>query len=203
MLIYIVTEVIRRNASPTSLASPIIFLVAWIYATLKPVVLPKLTVPYGILAVHSFSLLSALGMFYAAGLKLGEEGTQTPTSLILQIVNAFVTAIGISIIMSMPIHLNGEPTVDEDKLLPAMDDFVTLYQWLSFNWMTDFVAIGATRPVEESDIWQLSHLLRARVLMTKFRHYEGVTLLRRILSANALDLTLDFVFSVRPVICFA
>lgn len=196
VLIFVAVQVIRRKDGPKSLASPIIFLVGWIYATLKPIIAPRLTVPYGILAVHGFSCLSGLGFLYAVGLEPANDNSQTPGSLALQIINIFITLLGICIISSMPIHLNGEPTIDEAGLLPAMDDFVTLYQWLSFSWMTDFVSIGAVRSVEESDLWQLSHLLRSRVIMAKFRHWRGKTLLRRLLSANALDLGVNFVLSV-------
>jgi hypothetical protein len=195
-----VLEIVRGNASPKQLATPIIFLVAWVYATLKPIARPRPTVPYGILAVHLFSLLSSLGVFYLWGLKLDDQRQLSPASLILHVINGFITFFGICIIMSMPIHANVEPTVDEDGLSPAKDDFVTLYQWLTFNWMSKFVAIGAERSVEESDIWQLSSLLRARVVMSKFRHFKRKTLLRRVLAANALDLSIDFVFTVsQPV----
>lgn len=196
VLSHAITELIRRNGGSGQLASPIVFLVAWIYATLKPIARPRPTVPYGILAVHLFSLLSSLGVFYVLGLHIGDESKQATACLPLHILNGFIAFFGISIIMSMPVHDNGEPTVGEDGLLPAMDDFVTLYQWLTFNWMTKFVAIGAERTVEESDIWQLSNLLRARVVMSKFRHLKRKTLLRRVIAANALDLFIDFVFSV-------
>ena len=197
LLTYSATSAIRGNRDLKQWVSPIIFLVAWIYATLKPIARPRRTVPYGILAVHLFSLLSSLGVFYALGLNL--DGDQTPASLVLHAINVFISFIGICIIMSMPIHSNGEPAVDEEGLLPAKDDFVTLYEWLTFNWMTNFVAIGAERTVQENDIWQLSSLLRARVLMSKFRHFKRKTLLRRVLAANALDLFIDFALTVRQV----
>lgn len=194
-------EIIRGNANLKQLTPPIIFLVAWVYATLKPIARPRPTVPYGILAVHLFSLLSSLGVFYLLGLKLGGQHKLSPASLIMHAINGFVTFVGICIIMSMPIHSNANvDVVDEDGLLPAKEDYVTLFQWLTFNWMSKFVAIGAERTVEESDIWQLSNLLRARVVMSKFRHFKRKTLLRRVLAANALDLSIDFVFTVsQPV----
>lgn len=196
VLVTAITQVIQGQTRLDYLVSPIIFSVGWIYATLKLIAFPGLTVPYGVLSVYIISLFSTVGALYTTVLNSDDGANGTTTYFALHIASGVISLFGIGIIMGMPLELNGEPTIDEDQLLPAKDDFVTLYGWLSFNWMTDFVKIGAQRAVEESDVWQLSYLLRARVLMTKFRHFRRGSLIRRLLAANALDLTCDCVLTV-------
>ncbi|KAF8318510.1 P-loop containing nucleoside triphosphate hydrolase protein [Clavulina sp. PMI_390] len=196
VLVDIIVDVAKHTHSPEALTIPAIFLSAWIYATLSPLVRPKETVPFGVLVVHLLSLVSSLIPMYVIALHLDSVLVEVHGNPLVHTANVLLTSIGIIIIMTFPLNEYGKPKIDEDGRLPAMDDFTSLYEWLSFNWMTEFVSIGTTRPVEEADVWQLSNLLRTRVLMTKFRQFKRKTLLRRVLSANALDLSTSFIFTL-------
>ena len=173
---------------------PSIYTLAWFYATVQPAFHAFTTIPTTLLFIHLFSLLSSLGTFYQIG---SFQGPITQATLIFQIVNAAITLSGLVIISSARFRDNGEPTVDRDGFAAAGDDYVTLWGWFTFGWMTKFVSIGDERPLEDSDIWQLSQLLRTRTLMAKFRTYKQKTLLRRLLYANALDMTINYTLSVR------
>ncbi|KAF8310766.1 P-loop containing nucleoside triphosphate hydrolase protein [Clavulina sp. PMI_390] len=84
-----------------------------------------------------------------------------------------------------------------EALPPAREDSLNLYQWLTFNWIGDFVYLGTQRPLQESDVWQLSGIVRAKVVMTKFRNFRlGSKLMRRVVAANAIELLLDFVLTL-------
>jgi hypothetical protein len=193
LLSWIVLRVAKGNSTSEALVTRIIFVLSWSYGLIYPLVDPPNTVPYPLLLIYIASLVSACGTFYNSG-----AAQQSDTSyLSLQLGNALLSAIGIAVILNMPLDSNGEPRADEEGRPPALDDYVTLFQWLTFTWMSPFISIGVSRAVEEADVWQLSRLLQSRILMAKFRKFNRKTLIARLLGANAFDLFLDFILTVR------
>ncbi|KAF8339574.1 uncharacterized protein EI90DRAFT_3151078 [Cantharellus anzutake] len=179
------------------LLSPILLLVAWIYGSLLPITRPVSTTPYTLLFIDLASILSDFAVFYpATSVNFDSMSRSQQIGLVAHIIDFFLTGVCIAIAFSFPMHLNGKPEVDEEGLKPALDDYVNLWQWVTFSWMNPFISIGRKDTVEEHDVWQLSHLLSSRILMTKFRHFHRKSLLRRIVAANFLDLFLDFALSV-------
>ncbi|CAE7143619.1 unnamed protein product [Rhizoctonia solani] len=100
----------------------------------------------------------------------------------------------------MPLGSFGEPTVDTEGRMPALEDHCTLFQWITFSWVSPLVALGSQRPLGEKDLWQLSRLMRTRVLMKQFSQLKQSSLLRKILAANARDMFLDLVLTVLSAI---
>lgn len=192
VLSFTLSSVVQGETTASALISPAIYCFAWFYAAVKPAFYAFKTLPLDLLAIHFLGLLSSIGTFYHIGTF---RGNTSQAALILQTLNAVVTLCGLALISSAQLHDNGTPQV-EDGLLPAVDDYVTLWDWISFRWMSDFISIGTERSVEEEDVWQLTQLLRARTLMAKFRTYKQATLFRRLIFANALDLVTNYIFSV-------
>lgn len=42
----------------------------------------------------------------------------------------------------MRMEETGEPIIDPDAQPPAYDDFATLWQWLTFTWVSPVISIG-------------------------------------------------------------
>lgn len=183
---------VMTDSSTYTLASPIIFLVAWVYATLLPIAQPALTTPYTLLSIYLSVIISDFGAFYAGNQRIGVVG---------HIISFILSGACAVIALRFPMQINGRPEVNEEGLKPALDDYVNLWEWLTFSWMSPFISIGVNKTVEEHDVWQLSHLLRSRIIMTKFRHFHRKTLLRRIIAANFLDIFVDFALTVTLPLC--
>lgn len=188
---YTMTSIVTKETRALALLPVIVWWLAWFYATVQPAFYAFKTLPYGLLAIHVLGALSSVAWFYRI-LVLHELHTRQ--ALVLQVLNILIALFGVGVISTTKLHDNGAPEI-VDGLEPAWDDHVSLLEWITFGWMSKFVAIGNQRPVEESDVWQLSQLMRARTLMTKFRGSTQKNLLRRLFYANALDLTADCTLS--------
>ena len=129
------------------LVFPSIYTLAWFYATVQPAFHAFTTIPTTLLFIHLFSLLSSLGTFYQIG---SFQGPITQATLIFQIVNAAITLSGLVIISSARFRDNGEPTVDRDGFAAAGDDYVTLWGWFTFGWMTKSCRL------EMSALWRIA-----------------------------------------------
>lgn len=69
----------------------------------------------------------------------------------------------------MPLEVHTEPPRGDDEgHSPPMEDYCTLWSWLTFNWMNNLLFQGAIRVLEEKDVWSLSSHLRSRLLLQKF-----------------------------------
>ncbi|WVQ63190.1 uncharacterized protein L199_001341 [Kwoniella botswanensis] len=73
----------------------------------------------------------------------------------------------------------------------SLDDDVTLYSWLSFNWVNQFILEGAAKELEPEDLPKLSLTQQTSVVFDRFRQLKTSSLLKQIFLANRLDLGLD------------
>ncbi|CAE6421059.1 unnamed protein product [Rhizoctonia solani] len=180
----------RHSDGLLALVTAITALVSWVYAALRPSIWPSRTPYYDLFTIY-------FSHFLAACVALYEASTSTTGSIgfsagrVGQVLNSLVTFVGLVIIVNMPLTIAGEPEINEDGLHPPLEDNCTLWQWMTFTWVSPIISLGASRPLEEKDVWQLSKSMRTRVLMRKFLQIQRPSLLRRILLANAMDLFLD------------
>ncbi|KAG8739619.1 hypothetical protein FRC10_005390 [Ceratobasidium sp. 414] len=175
---------------------------SWVYAALRPNLAPSCTPYYDLLVLYGCHFLAACVALYEVG-----PGNIVP------VVDVLVTLAGMSAIVTMPLRVSGEPEVDAEGRLPALEDFCTLLEWMTFSWVSPLISIGATKALEEKDVWQLSREMRTRVLMRQFLQLKCVSrpekmekadnvgdrrssLLRRLLAANARDMFLDLALTV-------
>ncbi|KAG8738112.1 hypothetical protein FRC10_007279 [Ceratobasidium sp. 414] len=185
---------VRRATNPHagifSLVTTAIALASWVYAALRPTIRPLRTPYYDLLTLYFTHFLAAcVGLYEAAtapasdvALTLGHFG---------RVADSIVTLAGMVMIVNMPLDITANPGVDEEGLHPSLEDHCTLWQWITFTWVSPIISLGAAQPLEEKDVWQLSKTMRTRVLMRKFLQVKRSSLLRRILAANAMDLFLD------------
>ncbi|KAG9084654.1 hypothetical protein FRC06_003960, partial [Ceratobasidium sp. 370] len=173
-----------------SLVTTAIALASWVYAALRPTIRPSRTPYYDLLTLYFTHFLAACVGLYEAStapagndvLTLGHFG---------RVADAIVTLAGMTIIVDMPLDITAKPEVDDEGLHPSLEDYCTLWQWITFTWVSPIISLGAAQPLEEKDVWQLSRAMRTRVIMRKFLQVKRSSLLRRILAANAKDLFLD------------
>lgn len=77
---------------------------------------------------------------------------------------------------------------------------MTLSSWISFTWMNEFIAFGNSKELEPEDLPALSLTMQTAVVFHRFKALSSSTLLRRILSANAIDLALDGLLTLASVV---
>lgn len=66
--------------------------------------------------------------------------------------------------------------------------------------MNSFIVFGNSKEMEPEDLPHLSMTMQTAVVFHRFRELKSSTLLRRILSANAIDLALDGLLTLVSVI---
>ncbi|KAF8598207.1 hypothetical protein BDV93DRAFT_498959 [Ceratobasidium sp. AG-I] len=163
---------------------------SWVYSALRPSIRPSRTPYYDLLIIYiSYFLASSVALYEASTSVIGPIGFSW--GRLTQVLNALITFAGLVVIVNMPLNTVEKSEVDEDGLHPSLEDHCTLWQWMTFTWVSPLISLGALRPLEEKDIWQLSKTMRTRVLMRRFLQVKNSSLLRRILIANAKDLFLD------------
>ncbi|CAE6351129.1 unnamed protein product [Rhizoctonia solani] len=180
----------RHRDGLLALVTVIVALVSWVYAALRPSIRPSRTPYYDLLGIYfSHFLAACVALYEASTSATGSIGFSTDR--LAHVLNSLLTFVGLVAIVNMPLSLTGKPEVNEDGLHPALEDYCTLWQWMTFTWVSPIISLGALRPLEEKDMWQLSRSMRTRTLMRKFLQVQRSSLLRRILVANAMDLFLD------------
>jgi hypothetical protein len=66
--------------------------------------------------------------------------------------------------------------------------------------MNEFIAFGNSKEMEPEDLPNLSMTMQTAIVFHRFRELQSSTLLRRILSANAVDLALDGLLTLASVV---
>ncbi|KEP50725.1 multidrug resistance-associated ABC transporter [Rhizoctonia solani 123E] len=180
--------------------TPAVVLVSWVYAGLRPNLRPSYTPYYDLLFLYFSQFVSACVSLYQVSMS-GAPSDGFRWAHFGRVLDAFLTLGGITVILNMPLESFGKPIVDAEGRLPAFEDHCTLLQWITFSWVSPLVALGSRQPLGEKDMWQLSRLMRTRVLMKQFSQLKRrSSLLRKILAANARDLFLDLVLTVLSAI---
>ncbi|CAE6439243.1 unnamed protein product [Rhizoctonia solani] len=182
-----------------TIITPAVVLVSWVYAGLRPNLWPSYTPDYDLLVFYLFQFVSACVSLYE-GSAIGTSADELRWSYISRVFDAFLTVGGTTIILNMPLESFGDAQIDAEGRTPALEDHCTLFQWITFSWVSPLVAMGSHRPLEEKDMWQLSRLMRTRVLMKQFLQLKRSSLLRKILAANARDMFLDLMLTVLSAI---
>ncbi|CAE6492879.1 unnamed protein product, partial [Rhizoctonia solani] len=190
----LVHQAISGQAGIFNVITRATILVSWVYAGLRPNLRPSYTPYYDLLLLYFSQFVSACVSVYE-GSVTGTPGDGFPWGHIGRVFDTFLTLGGISIIVNMPLESFGDPTVDPEGRLPALEDHCTLLQWITFSWVSPLVALGARQPLGEKDMWQLSRFMRTRVLMKQFSPLKRSSLLRKILAANARDMFLDLILT--------
>lgn len=73
----------------------------------------------------------------------------------------------------------------------AQDDSVTLFSWLSFNWVNPFITYGNSKELEPEDLPSMSLTQQTAVVFDAFNQLKSSSLLRKLFVANRTDLAID------------
>lgn len=72
-----------------------------------------------------------------------------------------------------------------------MDDVVTLWQWITFKWMTPFIKEYSTKEMQPEDLPPMSPTMRASILFDQFREVMASSLLWKLFKLNHFDVLVD------------
>ncbi|KAI0050163.1 multidrug resistance-associated ABC transporter [Auriscalpium vulgare] len=183
--------------------SPFIAALAWLYATVRPVLHPKPTPSYDLFSLYAVffgvEVLSTGGILYDKGV----QGIPLPPTAIFaaHVANLTALVILIATVLSMPINIPSE-RVDESEIGKSVspEDFTSLWGWVTFSWVWPLIKRGTRDTLNEKDVWSLSPTIQSRPIFIKFNRTLRSTLLLRLCAANSLDIMLDFTLSVVSVI---
>jgi hypothetical protein len=145
------------------------------------------TAPIGLLTLYSSLLVSDSVLLLEKPFALSLEE--------IAVVLGLLAALGsIASILRMPIR---DPNLPNDQISPAFEvpdprlrspeDNLTLWQFMTVSWMAPLISLGATRQLNDQDVWSLSYEFQHRALHNAFRALHG-SVLRRVLVANRIDL---------------
>lgn len=142
------------------------------YATLKPLGKPPVLPPYSLLAIYLSNLLANFVTFYLSVVPGPVNSSFTPNPLrfnLWAIAHTSLNIIGTALVLNMPTRITtGPPVKNADGVNPALDDWSTVAQWMSFSWLDPLIAQGKKMALEEPDVWQLARNLRSRLILNKF-----------------------------------
>ncbi|KAI0041568.1 hypothetical protein FA95DRAFT_1565261 [Auriscalpium vulgare] len=194
---------IQGGNQPIFYLSPFITALAWLYATVRPVLHPKPTPSYDLFSLYTVLLvveaLSIGGIVYDKGV----QGIPLPPTAVFaaHVVNFTALVILIATVFSMPINIPSE-RVDKAEIGKSVspEDYTSLWGWATFTWVWPLVKRGTHGTLNEKDVWSLSPTIQSRPIFVKFSRTFRSTLLRRLWAANSLDLLLDFILSFISVI---
>ena len=97
--------IIQDERDPVYVASPFVLGLTWLFATVRPIVRPKLTPPYDLFTLYLINTIFELVSLGAFAYNHRAYGTPLPPSLILtaHILNLCVLFILVAIVLSMPL----------------------------------------------------------------------------------------------------
>ncbi|KZP20509.1 hypothetical protein FIBSPDRAFT_1044782 [Athelia psychrophila] len=177
----------------SSILPPLLGL-SWIYAVLRSSLRPSVTVPYDLLilfVVHVVMGLWIIGALVYAQYVLDEAlpGIGWMTGVGACMAGVVVQLV---IVINMPMAVPDSRIKKDVGTLLSPEDYCTVWQWLTFNWMYPLIRRGRHETIREPSVWNLSPTMRSGSLFTKFRILPQHTLLRRLWVANSFDLCIDF-----------
>ncbi|KAI3483594.1 hypothetical protein L1887_53510 [Cichorium endivia] len=148
---------------------------AWIYASTLSCFFPSPTPPYALLAFYAFQLAGSAVSGYHSILSTSHPPFDPPHSSQLappafSIASLALSLVAVALIMSLPLQVyDRNPQYDRNGYPPPLEDYCTLWEWVSFSWLNPIINAALTRPLEETDVSQLSKLSKSQVLLDKMR----------------------------------
>ena len=91
--------------------------------------------------------------------------------------------------LSLPKDGISQPFQPPNSDSRSPEDALTLWQFMTVAWMSPLIALGTKRPLNDTDVWQLSHQFQHRNLRDAFSEIRG-SVLRRVVIANGVDLAI-------------
>ena len=164
-------------------------------AILQFVVQPGATTPFVLLAIVSSILVAhicSIGYTHAIPHATG-------LSTVIEVIVTFAIVL---VILQMPMR---DPHLPKDQIgssyerptyeLRSPEDNLTLWQFMTVSWMSPLISLGASRKLNEEDVWFLGFEFQHTYLHNAFRDLKGAVTWR-LLKANGLDLVIITVLAI-------
>lgn len=165
-------------------------LLTWTYMALRAATRRKQTPPYDLLVLYSVQCLAAI-----IGIHEQWAYDDEPVfdgSGIAQIFASLASLVAIGLIFSLPLTEHRRaPLPDATNRPPAAEDHCTLWEWMSFSWMTPMIKLASQRTLDKPDVWRLSTSMRSSLLSAKFKRVQASSLPWKVIKANKHDMVLD------------
>jgi hypothetical protein len=125
--------IIQDEGAPIYIASSFVLAMTWLFATVRPIVRPKLTPPYDLFTLYLIYTVFELVSLGAFAYDHHAYGTPLPPSLTLaaHILNLCVLLVLVSIVLSMPLAIPSR-RIEKAKIVSLWDEFlcgVNLQAW--------------------------------------------------------------------------
>ncbi|WWC92185.1 uncharacterized protein L201_007139 [Kwoniella dendrophila CBS 6074] len=166
----------------------IVWLSIFLQFTLRPLTTPPYATILILFILLGLSILQLGNAWYIKTVTDHLPNWATKWRFILEAGNIISTSIILLVLFGLKL---AGPDVLSRLPEVSMDDDVTLYSWISFNWVNEFITKGASQELEPEDLPKLSLSQQSAVVFDRFRQLKTSTLLRKIVLANKLDLGLD------------
>lgn len=117
--------VIQDEREPVFVASPFVLALTWLFATVRPIVRPRLTPPYDLFSLYLIYTVFELVSLGAFAYNHYAYGTHIPPSLTLtaHILNLCVLFILVAIVLSMPLAIPSRG-VERAKIVSLFDGWL-------------------------------------------------------------------------------
>jgi hypothetical protein len=178
----------------------ILFLVTaatWAYALAASMIIPLTTLRYDLVTLMAVELLSeilvASGSLYDISI-----GSPVPPSLhiVAHVLNLGAVTTILSALLTLPMN-NPSCCVRFSEIGRSIspEDYTTSWSWITISWISPLIERGSRAMLNEDDIWSLSPTMQSRVIYSRFSQIRCTNLLRRIWTANSMDIIFDFLLS--------
>ncbi|KAF7974527.1 hypothetical protein HWV62_11990 [Athelia sp. TMB] len=166
----------------------------WFYAALRPILNAQATAAYDLFTLYFIHLFA--GSLLLGGVLYDMDVYAQPAPgvgvIASLIFNLVATIALLCVVLSMPLAIPSNKVRKSDiGVTVSPDDYVTLWGWITFSWMSPIMKKGTHTTLVESDIWKLSPTMSSKPLFAKFASTIRPTLLKRIWAANKYDMMLD------------
>lgn len=150
----------------------------WTYATISSCFFPSPTPPYALLTFYALQMAavsfagyrSLLGVQHPPFLPLFRSQLAAP---IFSLLSFALGLFACSLIASLPLQVyDRNPQHDRFGYPPPLEDYCTLWEWVSFSWINPIISTALSRPLEETDVSQLSKLSKAKTLLKNMRRMQ-------------------------------
>ncbi|SNX81770.1 related to multidrug resistance protein [Melanopsichium pennsylvanicum] len=152
---------------------------AWAFACLSSCFFPSPTPPYPLLVFYALQLVGSAITAYHSLLGMPHPPMQPPhlselAAPLFSILSFALTLVGVSLIMCLPLQVyDRNPQHDRNGYPPPLEDYCTLWQWISFSWLNPIINTALSRPLQETDVSQLSKLSKSQVLLNNMRRLQS------------------------------
>ncbi|TFK50258.1 P-loop containing nucleoside triphosphate hydrolase protein [Heliocybe sulcata] len=196
--------IVAHDIDALELSEALAISASWLYAALKPILVPTPTVPYGLFLLYTAHLAVAT-VFLASPLYdyNVDDRTLPPTwGLIALASNITLILLLLTVVVHMPLAVPRVGVRKEDiGVSVSPEEYTSLWKWLTFDWVRPLVQRGRRSTLNEEDVWNLSPTMRARVVFAKFQQIQQTSIVYRLWRANSQDFLMDFILTWTTVVC--